>query len=102
MTLKCCQASADVRALGRYTATMHARPGTPLFLSPAAAARRLNISVKTLAAWRQQGTGPAATRLGGRVAYRIDDVAAFEQRRRSRSGRQQGAVRDEVEALTGR
>ena len=34
---------------------------------------------RTLAAWRYQGSGPVVTRLGGRVAYRVDDVEAFER-----------------------
>jgi predicted site-specific integrase-resolvase len=42
-------------------------------------ARRWNVSPRTLERWRWLGQGPAFLKLGGRVAYRITDIEAFEQ-----------------------
>ena len=44
-------------------------------------ARRLNISIKSLARMRQEGTGPRFLRIGARVIYRLSDVLEFEQSR---------------------
>lgn len=41
------------------------------------------VTEKTLANWRQQGQGPAPTKIGGRIAYAIEDVIAYEESRRS-------------------
>ncbi|PZW38717.1 helix-turn-helix protein [Humitalea rosea] len=41
-------------------------------------AARWRMSVRTLERWRSQHHGPAFLKLGGRVAYRIEDVEAFE------------------------
>jgi predicted site-specific integrase-resolvase len=41
-------------------------------------AARWGISVRTLERWRWLGQGPAFLKLGGRIAYRVDDVEAFE------------------------
>jgi hypothetical protein len=55
--------------------------------------RRWQVSPRTLERWRWLGQGPRFMKLGGRVAYRLEDVEAFEveqlrQRtpRRRRSG----------------
>ena len=40
--------------------------------------RRWNISPRTLERWRWLKQGPVYLKLGGRVAYRIEDVEAFE------------------------
>ena len=45
-------------------------------------ARRWRISPRTLERWRWLMQGPAFLRLGGRVAYRIEDVEAYEMARR--------------------
>jgi predicted site-specific integrase-resolvase len=37
----------------------------------------LGLSVKTLQKWRGVGSGPAYIKLGSRVVYNDDDVAAF-------------------------
>lgn len=42
-------------------------------------ARRWAISPRTLESWRSLGKGPPFMRLGGRVAYRLQDIEAFEQ-----------------------
>lgn len=45
-------------------------------------ARRWNISPRTLERWRWVKQGPAFLKLGGRVAYRLSDVEAFEAAQR--------------------
>jgi hypothetical protein len=40
--------------------------------------RRWKLSPRTLERWRWLGQGPRFMKLGGRVAYRIQDVEAFE------------------------
>lgn len=40
------------------------------------------VSMRTLQDWRNRGTGPAYTKLGGRVAYDIADLDAFLAARR--------------------
>ncbi|SDB59487.1 helix-turn-helix transcriptional regulator [Bauldia litoralis] len=42
-------------------------------------ARRWSLSARTLERWRSHGKGPCYLRLGGRVAYRLDDIEAFEK-----------------------
>jgi len=42
-------------------------------------ARRWSLSARTLERWRSHGKGPCYLRLGGRVAYRLEDVEAFEK-----------------------
>jgi excisionase family DNA binding protein len=42
------------------------------------AAERLRVSAPTLNRWRCKGTGPKFIKAGGRVLYREDDLAAFE------------------------
>jgi hypothetical protein len=41
-------------------------------------ARRWRISPRTLERWRWLGQGPAYLKLGGSVAYRMEDVLAYE------------------------
>lgn len=41
-------------------------------------ARRWCLSARTLERWRWLGQGPAFLKLGGRVAYRVEDIEAFE------------------------
>ena len=41
-------------------------------------ARRWRISPRTLERWRWLKQGPVYLKLGGRVAYRADDIAAYE------------------------
>lgn len=42
-------------------------------------AARWNISHRTLERWRWLGQGPKFLKLGGRIAYRLEDVEVFEQ-----------------------
>jgi hypothetical protein len=44
-----------------------------------------SISVRTLANWRFMGKGPRFMKLGGRVAYEVAVVEAWEQARSVRS-----------------
>jgi hypothetical protein len=41
-------------------------------------AQRWHVSPRTLERWRCFGGGPRFMKLGGRVAYRLEDVEAFE------------------------
>lgn len=43
--------------------------------------KRLNISIKSLARMRQDGTGPRFMRIGARILYRLSDVLEYEQSR---------------------
>ena len=40
--------------------------------------RRWTISPRTLERWRWLNEGPAYLKIGGRVAYRLEDVEAYE------------------------
>ena len=40
--------------------------------------RRWTISPRTLERWRWLNEGPAYMKIGGRVAYRLEDVEAYE------------------------
>ena len=50
----------------------------PVFLNQTELARRWGISPRTLERWRWLGEGPAFVKIGGHVAYRLEDVEAFE------------------------
>ena len=41
-------------------------------------ARRWGMSPRTLEGWRSRRKGPRYMKLGGHVAYRLEDVEAFE------------------------
>lgn len=41
------------------------------------AAKMLQVAPKTLANWQNQNKGPRAFRVGGRVFYRAQEVAAY-------------------------
>ena len=41
-------------------------------------ARRWCMSPRTLERWRWTGEGPRFLKLGGRIAYREDDIEAYE------------------------
>jgi hypothetical protein len=45
-------------------------------------AERWRISERTLERWRWLKLGPAYIKIGGRVVYALDDVEAYEARRR--------------------
>lgn len=48
-------------------------------LSSRELATRWGLKPRTLERWRAVGLGPHFLRLGGRVAYRLEDVEAYEQ-----------------------
>jgi hypothetical protein len=50
----------------------------PIRLNQIELARRWKISPRTLERWRWLKLGPRYLKLGGRVAYRLEDVEAFE------------------------
>lgn len=45
-------------------------------------ALRWNVSHRTLERWRWLGQGPHFLKLGSRVAYRLEDVLAYEEAQR--------------------
>jgi predicted DNA-binding transcriptional regulator AlpA len=45
-------------------------------------ARRWGISPRTLERWRSASEGPTYLKLGGSVAYRLEDVLAYEAAQR--------------------
>ena len=49
----------------------------PLVLNSEQVADRLGLSVSTLAKMRLYGTGPAYSKLGRRVVYRLEDLEAW-------------------------
>jgi hypothetical protein len=46
-------------------------------------ADRWRISPRTLERWRWRKSGPSYHKIGGRVVYAVDDVEAYERRRRA-------------------
>lgn len=52
------------------------------YLTPAQVAERYegSISVRTLSNWRYLGTGPAFSRLGGRILYPEDKLIEWEEK----------------------
>jgi hypothetical protein len=53
----------------------------PTFLTPDEAAEALRTSVRTLERRRLDGSGPKFVKLGGRVLYRPEDIAAWADER---------------------
>jgi predicted DNA-binding transcriptional regulator AlpA len=49
----------------------------PLVLNAEQVAQRLGLSISTLAKMRLYGTGPAYSKLGRRVVYRLEDLEAW-------------------------
>lgn len=47
-------------------------------LTQKALARRWCLSPRTLERWRWLGHGPVYLKLGGRIAYRVEDIEAYE------------------------
>ena len=47
-------------------------------LTQSEVARRWCLSPRTLERWRWLGRGPRYLKIGGRVAYRVEDVEAYE------------------------
>ena len=53
---------------------------TPRYLKTPDAAIHLGLSARTLEKHRTYGTGPAYHKLGGRVVYSVEDLAAWVAR----------------------
>lgn len=60
-----------------------------VFLTPGELAQRWRMSTHTLQNWRVQNFGPPFTKMGegrsGKVLYRLDDIEAYEAKRRPRN-----------------
>ncbi len=52
------------------------------FLTDVQLAERWHLSRKSLIKWRGEGKGPAFTKVGGRVLYKMADVEQFEEANR--------------------
>ena len=63
------------------------QPSGPELLTITEVATLLRAPVATLRYWRHLGTGPASFRLGRRVLYRREDLNAWIEAHRERSGR---------------
>jgi hypothetical protein len=46
-------------------------------------ARRWGLSPRTLERWRWLKQGPAYLKIGGKVCYAVEDIEAYERRRRA-------------------
>lgn len=57
------------------------------YLNQSELAQRWSLSPRTLERWRWLGQGPAYVKLGGRVAYRLEDIQSYEAERTHRPGR---------------
>ncbi len=57
-------------------------------------AHRWGLSEASLERWRSEGIGPVFLKLGGRVAYRLEDIEAYEREclRRSTAQALEGGV----------
>ncbi len=49
-----------------------------LFLNTKELAQRWGMKPETLKQWRSMGKGPNFFKIGGRVAYRLEDIIKFE------------------------
>ena len=56
---------------------MSAEPET--LLTPEELAQRWSVSVKTLAKWRYEGSGPPYLKIVGQARYRLADILQYEQ-----------------------
>jgi hypothetical protein len=59
------------------------RTAVPTYLNQSELAMRWRISPRTLERWRWLKVGPNFHKLGGKVTYSLDDVQAYERRRRA-------------------
>lgn len=58
----------------------------PQHLNQTELSRRWKISPRTLERWRWLRQGPTYLKIGGRVAYRLEDIEAFEEGQRRGPG----------------
>ena len=55
----------------------------PVYLHQHELASRWRMSPRTLERWRWRKQGPSYIKLGGKVVYALQDVEAYERRRRA-------------------
>jgi phage terminase Nu1 subunit (DNA packaging protein) len=55
---------------------------TPRWVDEREVSKITGIAIQTLRNWRFQGTGPAYSKVGRAVRYRLDDVIRFMEERR--------------------
>jgi len=65
----------------------------PLVLDASETAKRLGLSISTLAKMRLYGTGPAYSKLGRRVVYRLEDLETWITANRYQSTSEYPAAR---------
>jgi predicted site-specific integrase-resolvase len=56
---------------------------SPTYLNQKKLADRWGVSPRTLERWRWRKTGPAYIKLGGKIVYDLNDIEAYERRRRA-------------------
>jgi len=54
----------------------------PLRMTEKELAAHWRVTPRTLQRWREEGSGPAWLRIGGRILYPRAEVLAYERRRR--------------------
>lgn len=59
---------------------------TPRWVDEKEVSKITRIAIQTLRNWRFQGTGPAYSKVGRAVRYRLDDVINFMEERRVNVG----------------
>jgi predicted DNA-binding transcriptional regulator AlpA len=65
-------------------------------------AQRWQMSVRTLERWRWLGQGPRFMKLGGRVAYRLEEIEAFEAKQvRQRTPRRRKSSASAIDTRDG-
>ena len=69
-------------ARGRAAHLVDAQPPNISHLNQVTLARRWGVSERTLERWRRQTKWPHYIKLGGHVAYRLEDAEAFERTQR--------------------
>jgi hypothetical protein len=57
----------------------------PTYLNQTELALRWRVSPRTLERWRWLKTGPNYHKFGGKISYALDDVLAYERRRRAQT-----------------
>ncbi|WP_324190024.1 helix-turn-helix domain-containing protein [Nocardia cyriacigeorgica] len=75
------QAARSPRLDMKTTAELASGVDSQVWLSTQDVARRLNIPVKTLAAWAADGRGPRFARMGRYRRYRLTDLLLWEKER---------------------
>ena len=73
---------------GKHMLSPHPLPA----LDTKALAARWGLKPSTLENWRNLGKGPVYRKIGGRVIYAADDVAAFEEDSKRTSTSDHGAA----------